>query len=103
MMNAECRISRVILSGARTRAQSKDLASDVEERRRKHSSVTHWQDPSTPASTPALRMTGRHSAFFIHPSAFTLTEILVVIVIIVLLLGMAMPVFHFITGSRSEE
>jgi prepilin-type N-terminal cleavage/methylation domain-containing protein len=34
---------------------------------------------------------------------FTLTEILVVIVIIVLILGMAMPVFRFITGSRSEE
>ncbi len=35
--------------------------------------------------------------------AFTLTEILVVIVIIVLMLGMAMPVFRFITGGRSEE
>jgi prepilin-type N-terminal cleavage/methylation domain-containing protein len=34
---------------------------------------------------------------------FTLTEILVVIVIIVLVLGMAVPVFKFITGSRSEE
>src|SRR4051794_33163673 len=37
------------------------------------------------------------------PRAFTLTEILVVIVIIVIVLGMAVPVFHFITGSRSEE
>jgi prepilin-type N-terminal cleavage/methylation domain-containing protein len=35
--------------------------------------------------------------------AFTLTEILVVIVIIVIVLGMAVPVFKFITGSRSEE
>jgi prepilin-type N-terminal cleavage/methylation domain-containing protein len=34
---------------------------------------------------------------------FTLTEMLVVIVIVVLILGMAMPVFRFITGSRSEE
>jgi prepilin-type N-terminal cleavage/methylation domain-containing protein len=33
---------------------------------------------------------------------FTLTEIMVVVVIIVLLIGMALPVFHALTGSRSE-
>jgi len=38
-----------------------------------------------------------------YKRGFTLTEILVVIVIIVLVLGMALPVFKFITGSRSEE
>lgn len=33
---------------------------------------------------------------------FTLTEILVVIIIIVLMLAMAMPVFRYISGSRSQ-
>jgi type II secretory pathway pseudopilin PulG len=35
-------------------------------------------------------------------SAFTLIEIMVVVVIIVLMLGMAIPVFRVINGSRSE-
>ncbi len=34
--------------------------------------------------------------------AFTLVEIMVVIVIIVLMIGMALPVFRTLTGSRSE-
>jgi type II secretory pathway pseudopilin PulG len=51
---------------------------------------------SVPASkTPAKR--GANGK-----SAFTLIEILVVTVVIVLMLGMAVPVFRVITGSRSE-
>src|SRR5947209_7537902 len=55
-----------------------------------------------PAIAPSSRAAHR-SSFIAHRPAFTLTEILVVIVIIVIVLGMAVPVFHFITGSRSEE
>jgi prepilin-type N-terminal cleavage/methylation domain-containing protein len=36
-------------------------------------------------------------------SAFTLTELLVVLAIIVLLLAVAVPAFHFLTGTRSTE
>ena len=35
-------------------------------------------------------------------SAYTLLEVMVVVVIIVLMIGMALPVFRVITGSRSE-
>jgi prepilin-type N-terminal cleavage/methylation domain-containing protein len=35
-------------------------------------------------------------------NAYTLIEVLVVVVVIVLMLGMALPVFRAITGSRSE-
>ncbi len=49
-----------------------------------------------------------HSSFIIHPSSFpqrrayTLIEVMIVAVIVVLMLGMALPVFRVITGSRSE-
>jgi len=47
------------------------------------------------------------SSFIAHRSSFargfTLTEILIVITIIVIMLGLAMPVFRYITGSKSEE
>jgi len=56
-----CR-SCFILSGARTRAQSKDPASSVDESSASNVSITSRQDPSTPASTPALRMTRRTAA-----------------------------------------
>ena len=36
-------------------------------------------------------------------TAFTLTEILVVIVLIILLLGMAVPAFNLIKGGRSID
>ncbi len=48
-----------------------------------------------PAKTPAER--GANGK-----SAYTLIEVLVVAVVIVLMLGMALPVFRAITGSRSE-
>src|SRR5947209_8451689 len=41
------------------------------------------------------------SSFIVHRSAFTLTELLVVIGIIVLMLAMALPAISFITGSKS--
>jgi prepilin-type N-terminal cleavage/methylation domain-containing protein len=54
-------------------------------------------------------LAGLHSAFCIHHSAFprqrrafTLIEIMVVVVIIVLMVGLAVPVFRVINGSRSE-
>jgi prepilin-type N-terminal cleavage/methylation domain-containing protein len=40
---------------------------------------------------------------FRRASGFTLIEILVVIVVILLMIGMAMPVFRIINGSRSEQ
>jgi type II secretory pathway pseudopilin PulG len=49
----------------------------------------------TPAETPAKR--GANGK-----TAYTLIEVLVVAVVIVLMLGMALPVFRAITGSRSE-
>src|SRR5262249_42751025 len=36
-------------------------------------------------------------------AAFTLTEILIVVALIVLMLGMAIPAFHLIAGTRSVE
>ncbi len=49
----------------------------------------------------------RHSSFITHhssiSSAFTVTELLIVIGIIVLVLAMAMPAFNFITGSKSTQ
>jgi prepilin-type N-terminal cleavage/methylation domain-containing protein len=38
-----------------------------------------------------------------YKRGFTLIEIMVVVVIIVLMIGMALPVFHGLTASRSEE
>jgi prepilin-type N-terminal cleavage/methylation domain-containing protein len=49
----------------------------------------------------ALRAAAKPSAQ--KQRAFTLTEIMVVIVIIVLMLGMALPVFRAMNGSRSQE
>src|SRR4051812_39546614 len=59
---ADAKSMSVILSGARTRAQSKDLASNAGEplalsKLHRHSRL----DPSTSASTPALRMTAAFS------------------------------------------
>jgi hypothetical protein len=49
---------------------------------------------------PLRRPTHRGAVGF--PKAYTLIEVLVVAVIVVLMLGMALPVFRAITGSRSE-
>jgi type II secretory pathway pseudopilin PulG len=53
---------------------------------------------------PATHPAPTHPTPFAHTArrAFTITEILVVIIIIVLMLALAMPVFRFITGSRSQ-
>ena len=49
-----------------------------------------------------LAISNRHSA--ISPrSAFTLTELLVVIALIVILIALAVPAFSFITGSKSVD
>lgn len=37
-----------------------------------------------------------------HPKAFTLIEMLTVIVIIVLVIGLSLPVFHSLSGDRSQ-
>lgn len=47
--------------------------------------------------------TPSRSSFIIHRSAFTVTELLIVIGIIVLALALAMPAFNFLTGSKSTE
>src|SRR5690349_1117299 len=54
-------------------------------------------------SSCALRSLRRSVAPSLRRSAFSLTEILIVIALIVLILAMAMPAFNFITGSRSED
>src|SRR5262245_47771689 len=46
---------------------------------------------------------GFRSALRVHRSAFSLTEILIVIALIVLLLALALPAFNFITGGRSID
>src|ERR1041385_2226075 len=48
------------------------------------------------------------SSFILHPSslrpsAFTLTEILIVMGLIVLIIGLAVPAFNLISGARSVD
>src|SRR3954471_20065455 len=38
-----------------------------------------------------------------HRSAFSLTELLIVITLIVIVLALALPAFNFITGSKSTD
>jgi type II secretory pathway pseudopilin PulG len=56
-----------------------------------------------PGPPPAPQRRCSHSAFGIRNSAFTVTELLIVIGILVLVLALAVPAFNLITGARSAE
>src|ERR1043166_3697928 len=70
---------------------------NMEATKRQSDEATQGNPVLSPSS---LRRSVRPS--LVRPTAFTLTEILIVIGILVLMLALAVPAFNFITGSRSQ-